>query len=302
MNVDDAGKNLVLFNQRPPRVSILSTANFDLVASLGKQGRGPGELTIDNSWVGMRNNTLYVLQGHRTSLFALQGRELVYLDKDKTEKRTAMAMFRVDWTSGVDAEGRIYYWDEGLNGSHVVIRRPPNGMPQKLVPRKTIPMKPESFSDLAVRFGVHNDGAIVLAFGKEPYVMKTDSSGSVIWITNIVKRLPFLHSEYDAVIKKRIQFPITAFTTNEEYTILTFANPEQKIHQPRVLYVFLASKTGEVMRIAYAAENLRTESPSTKSDEDKSIAFVPSEICHAGKYLFVYSINSSRLRKYELQW
>ncbi len=298
--IDERGERLALFNLKPPRVSILSTTDFRLLTSFGREGRGPGEFLVEKAWIGMRNDKLYVMQGIRTSLFSLDGK---YLDKDLAERRTAMGAFLINWTSGVDSIGRIYDWDSNTNASHLVRRRSSDGNVEQILEKTKLSLRLDSYQKLAVRFGVLADGSVVAAFAYEPIILKTDSKGDVQWSFNVVEHLGFLKSEYEDVAKGKIQFPLTAFWTDEKYTILTYVNSNRRVGESRILFVFLDTKTGNVLKISYPRELIRKKGPSEEDNlNDNSLAFVPMEIAHHDGYLYVFAVNSARVQKYKLMW
>lgn len=300
MQVTKDNSFLVAFDMRPPRVTVLKTATFELVSTFGRKGKGPGEFMEFFAWIGVKDDTIFVSQGHRTARFLLDG---TYLDKDiLTLNRTTGAMLNVYASTGIDKVGNLFYWDARPNSDYLISKKLLDGTEQQLIKRDDV-RSSSLFREgkRSLDFGVLENGSIILAYCRVPIVARYDSSGRLKWEVDMVRQIPFLRKDYDEVKAGKFLKIHSTFYADEVYTILTYPRTDKTIGRPTVYYVFLSSNTGRVIKIAYARQNVfGNRRPG--DDVDESYYYYPRAIAHRAGMLYVFSYNSSSLQKYKLMW
>ncbi len=302
MSLDENGSILAVFNMKPPRVSILDTRTLELKATWGVKGKGPGEFDASSAWVGVIRDKIFVSQGHRTSVFSLQGS---YLDRDVlTIERTALARLHVERTTGVDQFFNVYYWDARLSSDYFIGKKTIDGSTQYIVRRGDFGFDSGSkkIAELRPLFCVLKDGSIILALSHSPAIACYAPNGVRKWIIDISREFPPVKNNYAAVESGTIKLPMSNLWADEMYTILTFSNLDKTRGAPNIYYLFLDSKTGKLVQVAYAAQNIIRE---VSKDPDEILShhlYSPWAIAHHDGTLYAFSYNSSRLQKYKLIW
>lgn len=307
MGVDEAGTRLVLFDVRMVRISILNASDFSLLASWGKHGKGPGELANYSAWVALKKEEVLVCQDFKMMYYSAEGR---YLDKDLAlPQRAGWYMLSTHQSVGADCSGNIFYL-AGPNARAFAVRK-----------RSVAGHDHEVFSHLTCRpyiaentggvsFGTHPDGSLVVSFGHTPLIMKFDNKGHILWTCNFLKSLSpepaaLIADEYERTIKKNLPHPWSAFWTDDTYTILTLPIVDwtkERIGKPSVLYLFIDSKTGRVIRLSYPKENVVKRPRQSEDDIAAHTLYAPWTIAHSNGYLYAFCFNNSYLVKYKLQW
>lgn len=301
MALNEKGNALAVFNTKPPRVSILDPETFKLKASWGRKGKGPGEFGESFAWVGIINDTVFISQGHRTMAFSLAGR---YLGQDiLTLERTAIAKLLINRSSGMDQFKNVYFWNANPSSNYLIGKKAPHGAVTYLVPKSDfgIVAKAQREQPYTV-FSVLRQGSVVVTTSHMPTVARYTADGKLEWVINLAKEVPFVKQNYKAVESGEIKLPMSYFWADEIYTILTFSNRDKRIGSPNIYYVFLDSRSGKPVEIAYAAQNVIRE---LSNDPDEILThdlYNPWAVAHHRGTLFVFSWNSGRLQKYKLTW
>lgn len=306
---DSQSNVLAVFNIKPPRVSLLNARTLELIATWGTKGRGPGEFQEWFTWIGIRNNTVFVSQTHRTARFSFEGK---YLDSDiRTLNRTIRAGIKIDRANGVDEKGNVYYWDGRPTSEFLVAKVSQGDIEEYLIRRGDFDHLPFRFwnprsEKMDIDLGVLADGSLIMNFAHEPVVIRYTKDGMLKWSVDLLKELPFLKPNYESVKAAEFYYPATKFWVDETYTILTFTNRRQEIGEPNIYYVFLNSNNGSVVKVSYAAENVIREivrrQPSEHNKLYRHDLYNPFAITHANGILFTFAYNSSRIQKYKLTW
>lgn len=299
MSISEDGSLLGLFDMRATRVSILDSKTLKLLATWGKRGKGPGEFQQYHAWIGIRQDTVYVAQDHRISLFLGNG---TYLDKDILLLNRASDAFMVHMTTGFDQRGSVYFRDGRFKSPFLIGKKTSGGIEEYFIDKNNLPLSFTPTMDIA--FGTLRDGSVILTFSHEPIVICYSLSGSLRWTTNLVNPINRLKKEYERVRAGQALLPFSTFWVDEEYTILTFPLLEMDVGDPSVYYVFLNSHDGTIVEIAYAAQNI-IRTPRVKKEDkvyEDHLLYSPWAIAHHKGTLFVFAYQSSRLLKYKLTW
>lgn len=288
---------LALFNKKPPRISILDAKTLELVTTFGRKGKGPGEFVDFAAWIGFKDDTLFVSQGHRTSLFTSDGK---YLHDIRTF-RTNPAILSVNWSTGIDQDGNVYYWNARPNSDYLIVKRMRDGREELLVSssdiRSTHRLQRE---EMNIYCGVVKDGSIIIALAKRPIVARYTRTGSRVWSVDLLKEVPVLQGTYREVQKGKILALYSTFWVDETYVILTFANAELRVGKPRIYYLFLDTRTGSVVRLTYASQNIRGPRPNQEDFDER--LYNPWAVAHCDGKLYVFSVNSARVQMYRMAW
>ncbi len=288
---------LALFNTKPPRVSILNARTLNLISTFGRKGKGPGELDDFFAWIGFKDDTLFVVQDHRISLFLANGR---YLDMDLPAPRTATSILAVARTTGIDKDGNVYYWTGGPPSSEYLIRRKNRNSRDEFLIRS------DEFDSQGKAFDIYcgvvkSDGSIIIALAQRPIVAKYSPTGSRAWLVDLLSEVPLLRASYKKVKAREILSLYSAFWVDDTYVILTFADDEIRIGQPKIFYLFLDTRTGAVRKLTYAAQNIVRSLPDPDGFYEAQL-YNPWAVAHCNGTLYVFSKNSARVLVYRLAW
>lgn len=306
IGIDEAGKRLVVFDVQMVRISILDASDFSLLASFGKHGKGPGELAKYSAWVTLKKEDVLVCQGWKMMYYSAKGR---YLDKDiALLQKTGWYMLSTHQSVGTDSNGNIYYLAGPNARTFAVRKRSVAGDDREVFSHLTCrPYIAENTG--GVSFGTHPDGSSVVSFGRTPLIMKFDNEGSIVWTCNFLESLSpeladLIADEYERAIKKNVPHPWSAFWTDDTYTILTLPVDwtKDRIGKPSVMYLFIDSKTGHVVRLSFPKENVVIRPSQTEHDIAPHTLYAPWTIAHSNGYLYAFCYNNSRLVKYKLLW
>ncbi|MBM4167804.1 MAG: hypothetical protein FJ215_01400 [Ignavibacteria bacterium] len=299
MSIDEKGKLLALFNKKPPRISLLETSMLGLKRSFGRGGKGPGEFTESPTWIGIVDDTLYVAQPFYTSRFNLDGK---HLGGDHVWQR-GLGAFSIQMRSGVDKNGDVYYWHGNPKHDFLLGRKSRNGNESFVIPVQNLPFAERYRSKgMELAFGVLRDGSVVMTFSHEPALVCFGPDGSPRWWLNLVDEIPRLKKSYEEVEKKKILFPISNLWTDNVYTILTYSNPDRNLGSPAILFVFVDSQNGKLVRVAYSTQHIIRE---REIDDEKIYThhnYSPWAIAHHNGYLYTFAHHSAHLQKYRLLW
>jgi hypothetical protein len=298
MSLSNDGSVLALFDMRMTRVSILDSKTLRLLATWGKKGKGPGEFGEYHAWIGMRGDTVYVAQDHRTSLFLRDG---TYLDQDIILLNRPADIFKVHMTTGVDKRGTVYFIDGRPKSDYLLGKKVRGGAEEYFLKKDDLRYQSANISKEVV-FGILQDGSAILTFSRKPIVERYSSSGSLRWSTNLVEQITYLKKSYDLVAAGKYLLPFSTFWVDEEYTIITFSNKDEKVGEPGTYYVFLNSDDGSIVKVAYAAQSIIRTPVADEETIYEHHLYSPWAIAHHKGILFVFAYNSARLQKYKLTW
>lgn len=293
MSVNESGNLLVMFNTKPPRVSVLETSSLNLVGSFGKTGKGPGEFESVWTWVGIRHDTVIVSQKVTTSFFLVNG---THLGNDiKTVNRSIPAIMNIARTMGVDGQRSVYFWDARPQSDFLISKRLQSGLEVGLVKKGEMPFavdgKKGSFD-----LGVLADGSIILSFYEQPLIVRYNSQGERVWSIDLSRNIPYIRKNYEDVKEGKLMNPNTCFWSDETYTVLTFHNRQGKAGQPNIYWVFVDSRTGRLVELSHVQQNV------ISSEHQDYLMYIPWAIAHSNGMMFSFSYNSGRLQKYKLMW
>ncbi|MER3525319.1 MAG: hypothetical protein C4326_15065 [Ignavibacteria bacterium] len=290
------------------RLSILDASTLQLVGSRHAKGEGPGEFNSATAWVAIRKENVYVYQKLRLSVFSLKGE---YLKRDVRlvdRLLDASALFEARQSFGMDSAGFLYYLSGRRMAEFDLVKRSPSGAVTKRLARKQI------LPDIApqrgdVGFGVHRNGSIVVTFGHKPLLATIGSDGKIVWTCDLQEQLPAefasrLMRRCDEAVAKKLPYYWTNFWTDDHYTILTDAGPDEPlgIGKPEVYYVFIDSQTGVVSAVLFAQQNIVQRLSKDENDLPSQTLYAPFAIAHSHGYIYTYCYNLARLVKYNITW
>lgn len=306
MGLDESGTRLVLFDIRMTRISILDTRNFELLATWGKQGRGPGELANYSAWVTMKKGEVVFCQDLKVSYFSVDGR---FLDKDvPLLRRAGWYSLSTHQSVGVDSSGSIYYL-AGQNAANWEIRCRAMDGHDRVVFSQTAARLFQIPDKGGISFATHPDGSSVVSFGHKPFMIKFDTRGNVKWVREFLRDLTSgvanqIRDEYEKAIKKNVPYPWSAFWSDSTYTVLTLPVDwtRERIGKPCILYLFFNSKTGRLMKVSYPKQNVVERPSKGENDVGTHTLYAPWAVAHSRGYLYAFCYNNSRIVKYRLLW
>ncbi len=306
IGLDETGRMLVLYDSRMTRVSVLDALTLDLLWTWGKQGRGPGELANYSAWVTLKEGVVLLCQNFKLSYFSVDGR---FLDKDiPLLRRAGWYSLSTHESVGVDTCGSIYYL-AGQNVGNFEIRcRASNGQDRVVFSRSAVGVHKIPGKG-GISFGTHADGSSVVSFGHKPLLIKFDTHGNIKWTLDFLKDLSSevanqIEDEYQKIVKKNLPYPWSAFWTDSTYTVLTLPLDwtKERIGKPSVLYLFINSKTGRLMKVSYPKQNVVERPSDGENDVRSHTLYAPWVVAHSRGYLYAFCYNNSRLVKYKLMW
>lgn len=306
MGLDESETRLVLFDIEMTRISVLDLRNFELLATWGKRGRGPGELANYSAWVTIKKGKVVFCQDFKVSYFSVDGR---FLDKDvPLLRRAGWYLLSTHQSVGVDSSESLYYL-AGQNAANWEIRRRAIDGHDHVVFSRTDARRYQIPDKGGISFGTHPDGSSVVSFGHKPLMIKFDMHGNVKWVREFLKDLSSevanqIMDEYEKAIKKSVPHPWSAFWSDSAYTVLTLplAWTKERIGKPSVLYLFFSSKTGRLMKVSYPNQNVVQRPSKGENEIGTHTLYAPWTVAHSRGYLYAFCYNNSRLVKYKLMW